>query len=97
MAEFRIEGISFTGKPVIGIVDAENFRRAKEKAKLVAQQHGFTLTAVRTRQTFKYEVRYGSGRLITGEQKAFTKEQVSGALQKMGFRVVRVTRKLLEL
>lgn len=96
MAEFRIEGMSLAGKPVIGILDAENFKVAKEKAKLLATQKRFKLNSVRPRQTYLYRVRRGEEKPIAGEQKAFSKEEVKEALEKMGFKVLRVNRKFLD-
>ena len=96
MAEFRIEGMSLVGKPVIGILDAVNFKAAKNKAKLLSQQKRFKLNSVRPRQTYLYRVRRGNEKPITGEQKAFGKQEVKEALEKMGFRVLRVNKKFLD-
>jgi len=96
MAEFRIEGMSLAGKPIIGILDAENLKVAKEKAKLLATQKRFKLNSVRPRQTYLYRVRRGEEKPIAGEQKAFSKEEVKEALEKMGFKVLRVNRKFLD-
>ncbi|MEE9187356.1 MAG: type II secretion system F family protein [Bacteroidota bacterium] len=96
MAEFRIEGMSLAGKPVIGIMDADNLRAARGKAKLLSQQKRFKLNSVRPRQTYLYKVRRGSEKPIRGEQKAFSKEEVKEALQKMGFKVLGVNKKYLD-
>ncbi|MFQ5799015.1 MAG: type II secretion system F family protein [Bacteroidota bacterium] len=96
MAEFRIEGMSLAGKPVIGILDAENLTAAKNKAKLLSQQKRFKLNSVRARQTYLYRVRRGNEKPIAGEQKAFSKEEVKEALEKMGFRVLRLNKKFLD-
>ena len=97
MPEFRIEGISTGGKPVQGIIDAENLRVAKQKSQLMATQRKFKLTRVLPRATFVYRVQRGSEKPINGEQKAFTKEEVQDALSKMGFRVLSVKKKVVDI
>lgn len=97
MAEFRIEGLSTAGKPIIGVIEAENPRMAKEKAHQMALQRKFKLMKILPRITFLYRVEKAGEKPINGEQKAFTKEEVQDALAKMGFRVLSVRRKLLDL
>jgi type IV pilus assembly protein PilC len=52
------------------------------------------VTGVYERVTFIYRVRKGKDKPIDGEQKAYTKEEVKQALEKMGFQVVYVRKKL---
>ena len=96
MPEFRIEGISPAGKAVQGVIEAENVRVAKQKASQMATQRKFKLLRVIRRATFFYKVQRGGEKPITGEQKAFTKEEVQEALSKMGFRVINVRKKSLD-
>ncbi|HLF15348.1 MAG TPA: type II secretion system F family protein [Bacteroidota bacterium] len=97
MPEFRVEGLSQGGKPVQGIIEAENFRVAKQKSQLMAMQRKFKLLRVLPRVTFVYRVQRGNEKPIPGEQKAFTKEEVQDALSKMGFRVLNIKKKLVDL
>lgn len=96
MAEFRIEGVTGAGKPVQGILEADSIRSAKQKAELMSQQRKFKLLHVIPRATWVYRVQRGTEKPITGEQKAFTKSEVEDALQKMGYRVIRVQKRLLD-
>lgn len=96
MPEFRIEGITVAGKPVQGLIDAESRRAAKTKAAQLATQRKFKLVNVVPRATWVYRVQRGTEKPIVGEQKAFTKGEVEEALQKMGFRVLRVQRRLFD-
>ncbi|TLY30741.1 MAG: hypothetical protein E6K56_06430 [Ignavibacteria bacterium] len=96
MAEFRIEGISAVGKPVQGVIEAENPRAAKAKAHQMATQRKFRIIRVLPRATFLYKVQRGAEKPVLGEQKAFTKEEVQDALSKMGFRVLSVKKKMME-
>jgi type IV pilus assembly protein PilC len=97
MAEFRIEGISTAGKAIQGIIEAENPRAAKHKASQMAQQRRFKLIRILPRATFLYKVQRGSEKPVLGEQKAFTKEEVREALSKMGFRVLIVKKKMMNV
>lgn len=97
MPEFRIEGLSATGKPVQGIIESENPRAAKQKAQLMATQRKFKLIRIVPRATFLYKVQRGTEKPVLGEQKAFTKEEVKDALSKMGFRVLSVKKKIFDV
>jgi type IV pilus assembly protein PilC len=96
MPEYRIEGISLAGKVVQGIIEAENNRAGKVKAQQMAAQRKFKLLRVLPRSTFLYKVQRGGEKPITGEQKAFTPEEVREALTKMGFHVLNVKKKPFE-
>ena len=96
MAEFRIEGVTTAGKPVQGILEAESSRAARQKATQIAVQRKFKLLHVVPRSTWIYKVQRGTEKPITGEQKAFTKGEVQEALQKMGYRVIYVQKRLFD-
>ena len=96
MAEFRIEGITSGGKPVQGLLDAESSKGAKQKAGELAKQRNFKLLRVISRSTWVYKVQRGTEKPINGEQKAFTKGEVQEALQKMGYRVIRVQKRFVD-
>jgi len=94
MPEFRIEGITVAGKPVQGLLEADTLRNAKTKASQLASQRKFKLLHVIPRATWVYKVQRGAEKPITGEQKAFTRAEVEDALHKMGYRVLRVQKRL---
>jgi type IV pilus assembly protein PilC len=96
MAEYRIEGVTPGGKPIQGILEADSTHTAKQKAGQLSQQRNFKLLHVIPRATWVYKVQRGTEKPIMGEQKAFTKGEVREALQKMGFRVIRVQKRLLD-
>ena len=95
MPEFRVEGLAPTGKPVQGVIEAENAAAAKTKAQQLATQRKFKLTKVLPRSTWMYTVQKTGEKPIKGEQKAFTKQEVNEALTKMGFKVIRINKKFL--
>ncbi|MCC6397380.1 MAG: type II secretion system F family protein [Bacteroidetes bacterium] len=96
MAEFRIEGITTAGKPVQGLLEAGTLRDAKAKASQLASQRNFKLLHVIPRTTWMYKVQRGTEKPVMGEQKAFSRAEVEDALTKMGFRVIRVQKRLLD-
>jgi type IV pilus assembly protein PilC len=97
MPEFRIEGITSAGKPVQGVLEADSLRSAKQRAADLATQRKFQLLHVIPRATWVYKVQRGTEKPVTGEQKAFTKAEVEEALQRMGYRVIRVQRRFLDI
>lgn len=96
MPEFRIEGLSTTGKAVQGVIEADGYRLAKEKANQMAVQRKFKVLNITARVTFLYKVQRGIEKPVLGEQRAFTKAEVQEALSKMGFRVMYVRKKLFD-
>lgn len=94
MAEFRIEGITGAGKPVQGILEAESVKAARRKAQELGKQRSFKVLHVISRSTWVYKVQRGTEKPIMGEQKAFTRAEVQDALQKMGYRVIRIQKRL---
>jgi type IV pilus assembly protein PilC len=96
LPDYRFEGITLTGRPVQGIITADNFSEAKKKIKLLAEQRKIKVTKIQKRRTFIYKVQRDSEKPITGEQKAFTKEEVRQALEKLGYKVVSIQPKVLD-
>ena len=94
MAEYKIEGLTVAGKPVSGMISADNLKDAKQKASSMAFEKKFKLTGVFERVTWLYRVQKGTEKPIDGEQKAFTKVEVKQALEKMGYRVTYVRKKM---
>lgn len=94
MPEYRIDGITLSGKTVSGSITADNRSIAKVKAGELARDKKFKVTGIHERVTFLYRVQKGADKPIDGEQKAFTSDEVRTALEKMGFRVVYVRKKL---
>lgn len=96
MPEFRIEGVTAGGKPVQGILEADSARGARQKAAVLGQQRNFKVLHVVPRSNWVYKVQRGTEKPVVGEQRAFTKGEVQEALQRMGYRVIRVQRRLFD-
>lgn len=95
VAEFRFSGVGQNGQPVQGTVFAPSRRQARQKVAELSKQHRFSAKDLQQRRAYLYKVRHPSGKVVSGEQKAFSPEEISGALQKMGLEVLRVERKLV--
>lgn len=95
MPEFRYQGIALSGKQAQGTVSAENLRLAKKRVQEIAEARKIRLTGIQKRSNFLWEVRRGE-EVLKGQQKAYSKEDVERALQKMGYEVIRVQRDLLD-
>ncbi|MFZ4619039.1 MAG: type II secretion system F family protein [Bacteroidota bacterium] len=90
MPEFRVDGVSLSGKPVQGIINADSMKLAKERASQMARERKFKISGVHARDNFLYRVKKGNEKPIDGEQKAFTKQEVIDALSKMGYTIIYV-------
>jgi type IV pilus assembly protein PilC len=94
MADYKIEGLTVAGKAVSGMINAETLKDAKQKATQMSVDKKFKLTGVFERVSWLYRVQKGTEKPLDGEQKAFTKDEVKQALEKMGYRVIYVRKKL---
>ena len=94
MAEFRVEGITTSGKTVAGNITAESLRVAKKRSEQLAREKQFKLTRVLERVNYIYRVQRGTEKPLDGEQRAYSKDEVKQALERMGYRVIYVRKKL---
>ena len=96
MADFRFEGTSFNGKPVHGVIQADKLKDAKKRVDALARTRKFTVKKISPRRVYRYKAKKGQDKPILGEQKAFSKEEVQGALERLGYTVVSISPKLFE-
>ncbi len=94
--EFKFSGTGRTGQPVQGTVFASSSRTAYKKVNALAERHEFKPREILQRRVYLYRIRHANGKVVTGEQKAFSEEELRLALQKMGLDVVKVEKKLLD-
>ncbi|GAB4372776.1 MAG: type II secretion system F family protein [Calditrichia bacterium] len=97
MPDFRFIGTTATGRSVQGILAAESRNEARRKIEKIATQHKIKIVKIQKRKTFLYKIQKDGEKPTTGEQKAFSKEEVKHALQKLGYNVIRVQRKVIHL
>jgi type IV pilus assembly protein PilC len=94
--EFKFSGVGTTGQPIQGTVFANTKRSAEKKVASLSKKHQFRLQGLQRRQAYLYKVRHPSGEVASGEQKAFSSEEIVKALTKMGLEVIRVEKKLFD-
>ena len=93
--EYRFSGVGTAGQAVQGTVFAPSKRTAQKKVSKLSDEHGFRLRRLLQRRTFVYKVRHPNGKEVTGEQKAYSSDEIETALRKMGLEVVFVRKKFL--
>jgi len=96
MADYRYRGINVSNKTVQGYFSAAHAREAKKLLKEISNKFAIRVTSLERKRTFLYKACKGLEAPFTGEQKAFSKEDVEKALKKIGYRVIKVEKKLLD-
>lgn len=97
MPEYRFNAISSTGKTVVGIVYSTNIFSAKNKINEILQKNKLRLRSIEKKSTFLYKAKKsGIAKPIIGEQKAYNASEVEQALQKLGYEVIYVRKKLFD-
>jgi type IV pilus assembly protein PilC len=97
MPEYRYIGVNVSGKPVQGIIFSQDQKTVKKKLQKIIQTKGIRVDVIQKKATFVYKVQKGLDKPFTGEQRAFSKEELHNALVKMGYRIHYVRRKWLDL
>lgn len=95
--EYRFSGINTVGESVRGTVFAPSRRAAQRRVNELSDKHKFRTDEVEQRQTYRYKVKTSAGEVATGEQKAYSADEVRSALERMGHEVIKVEKKLIDL
>ncbi|MBD3290512.1 type II secretion system F family protein, partial [candidate division KSB1 bacterium] len=96
MSEFRFKGLTSKGKGVQGIITAENFQSAKGKIQKLADMKNIDIQEIQKKKTFTFKIQKNGDKPIKGEQKAFTKEEVRQAFEKLGYEVLSIQSKIFD-
>lgn len=97
MPDFRFVGTLLNGRQVHGVVQADSRSEAKTKVSALAVSKHFSVDRISQRRTFLYKVKKGNEKPVTGEQKAFTADEVRVAFEQLGYIVISVNPKLFDL
>ena len=97
MIEVKFTAKRLDGQVVGGVIAADTVSSAKQKANIIAVQNNIRLKTLEKKSTFVYKVRRGNERPIKGEKKAFNKEEVIEAFTLLGYQVIGVNKKLVNL
>ncbi|MGK9369325.1 type II secretion system F family protein [Melioribacter sp. Ez-97] len=96
MIEVRFSAIKPNGQAITGTLNEPSYGEAKKKIHKLAEKHNLKIRSIQKKSSYLYKIRRGNEKPITGEQRAFSKEEVVNALQKLGYDVISVNKKLLE-
>jgi len=97
MVELKFTAQKSNGQPITGTITANTAVEAKKKIHRLAEKNRLKLNDIQKKSTYIYRVRKGKDKPITGEQKAFTKKEVEEALARLGYKVLSVNKKLLDI
>jgi type IV pilus assembly protein PilC len=97
MIEVRFTAQKSNGQVLSGTLTEPSVGDAKRKIKKLAEKNLLKIQSIEKKVPYLYKIKRGVEKPITGEQKAFNKEEVVNALRKLGYEVISVNRKFLEL
>jgi type IV pilus assembly protein PilC len=89
--EYRIQATDQNNRPVQRYITAVSIFAARERAKALASTYGWTKISVDKKKSYSYRVLRGSTQ-IDGVQSAYSRAEVTAALEKLGFKVKTVRR-----
>lgn len=96
MIEFRFSAEKPNGQVISGSLSAEKPGEAKKKIQKLAEKNQLKIKSIERKSAYLYKVRKGNEKPVTGEQKAYSKGEVVAALNKLGYTVISVNKKLLD-
>lgn len=93
MAQYRLRAVSSKGKQIQTEFEAINKKEAQNKIDKLSKANGFTVQSIDEKSVFTYKAQKPGKALVTGEQEAYTKEELERALVKLGFQVKSINKK----
>ena len=96
MAQFRLKAVSNGGKVIQKEFEAENKKDAQLKVDRLTKTNGLSVQSLEKQATFMYKVQRPCKPKLSGEQEAYTKEEVEKALVKLGYEIISINKKLFE-
>jgi type IV pilus assembly protein PilC len=96
MIELRFSAEKPNGQLLSGSLTSGSAREGKRKIYKLAEKNQLRVKTIERKSTYLYKIRKGNEKPVVGEQKAFTKAEVVAALNKLGYNVLSVNKKLLD-
>ena len=97
MVELRFTAQKVSGQAISGSLTAASVSEGKKKIYRLAEKNQLNVKSIEKKSTFLYKVKRGSEKPVTGEQKAFNRKEVEDALSKLGYTIVSINKKLIDL
>ncbi len=85
MPDFRFEGIALNGKTVQGVIESDSLSNARKRIESLATSRHLTVTRIEKRRAYLYKIQKDNEKPFLGEQKAFSRDDLSLALEKLGY------------
>jgi type IV pilus assembly protein PilC len=96
MIEVKFVAQKSNGQILSGSLTEPSYGEAKKKIHNLVVKNQLKIQSIQKKVGFLYKVKRGREKPISGEQKAYTKEEVVSALRRLGYEVISVHRKYLE-
>ncbi len=96
MIELRFSAEKPNGQVISGSLTSETIREGKKKIYKLAEKNQLKVKNIEKKSAYLYKIRKGNEKPVVGEQKAFTKAEVVAALNKLGYNVISVNKKLFD-
>jgi type IV pilus assembly protein PilC len=96
MAQFRLKAISPKGKVVQTEFEADNKKEAQNKVDRLSKTNGLKIQALDEKKVYMYKAQRNGKAVVSGEQEAYSKEELEKALVKLGYKVKSINKKLFD-
>jgi type IV pilus assembly protein PilC len=97
MIEVKFSANKANGQVIGGTLTELTYLQAKKKIHRLAEKNQLKIQSIEKKAAFIYKIKKGREKPIVGEQRAFNKEEVANALRKLGYEVVSINRKLIDI
>ncbi|MEX0684674.1 MAG: type II secretion system F family protein [Balneolales bacterium] len=95
MPNYRFKGLTSQSKIAQGEFEAVNKKAARNKIEKLAKAKRIKLQSLEQKTFYIYKVKR-NGKPLSGEQEAYSKEEVERALLKLGYKDIKVQKKLFD-
>ncbi len=96
MVELKFTAEKLNGQLITGSLSAESMREGKNKINRLAEKNRLKIKQIAKKSTYLFKAQRSDGKIIKGEQKAFSKKEVEDALVKLGYTVKSINKKLFD-
>jgi type IV pilus assembly protein PilC len=96
MGQFRLKAISQKGKIVQTEFEADNKKEAQNKVDRLSKTNGLKIQSVDEKKMYMYKVQRPGKSVVSGEQEAYSKDELEKALVKLGYKVKSINKKLFD-
>jgi type IV pilus assembly protein PilC len=96
MPQFRLKAVSPAGKMIQTEFEAVSKKEAQKKVKKLESKNGLVVKALEKKEVYMYKVQRPGKAKQSGEQEAYSKEELERALVKLGYKVISINKKLFD-